>query len=92
MDLPLNNKLLFHAGLFCLKESVYNVLLEAAHTDTRELSNRQISERLGIEISFKDSASYPLVRGLLDMLRREGRVERVDENGKKMIWRITQEE
>lgn len=86
----MSNKLLFHAGLFCLKEAVYNILLEAAHTDTRELSNRQICERLGMEISFKDNASYALLRGVLDVLHYEERVERVDENGKKMIWRITE--
>ena len=91
-DLPLNNKLLCEAGLFCVKEAVYNVLLEAADTDTWELTNRQISERLGIERSFKDSDSYTLIRGILDVLYREERVERVDKNGGKMIWRITQKE
>ena len=83
----MSNKYLFDAGLFCLKESVYNVLLEAAHTETRELSNGQISERLGIKTAFKDPASFPLLRGILDELRRDGRVERV-EGGRKMIWRI----
>lgn len=88
----MSNKLLFHAGLFCFKEAVYNVLLEAAHTDTRELSNREISECLGIETSFKDNAKYALLRGVLDALCREERVERVDENGKKMVWRIAKKQ
>lgn len=83
----MSNKHLFHAGLFCLKESVYNVLLAAAETEMPELSNRRISERLGIQTSFKDAARFPLLRGILDELRREGRVERV-EGSKKMIWRI----
>ena len=83
----MNNKHLFDAGLFCIKESVYNVLLEAAQTDTCELSNGQISERLGIKTAFKDPARFPLLRGILDELRREGRVERV-EGSRKMIWRI----
>ena len=86
----MSNKHLCHAGLFCLKESVYNVLLEAAHTETRELSNHQISECLGLEISYMDKASYALLRGVLDVLRREGRVERVDEGSGKMIWRINE--
>ena len=80
-------KHLFDAGLFCIKESVYNILLEAAQTDTCELSNGQISERLGIKTAFKDPTRFPLLRGILDELRREGRVERV-EGSRKMIWRI----
>ena len=83
----MSNKRLFHAGLFCLKQAVYNVLLEEAQADTRELSNDEISERLGIESSYKDSAKYALLRGVLDVLCREGRVERVDK--RKMVWRIT---
>lgn len=87
-DITMSNKKLAQAGLFCLKEATYNVLLEASYTDTPELSNKQISERLGIEISFQDSASYPLIRGVLDVLCCEKRVKRVDERGKTMIWRI----
>lgn len=81
----MSNKNLFDAGLFCIKESVYNVLLEASRTDTGELSNRQISKRLGIKTAFKDRASYPLLRGILDELRRDRRVKRVDKDGGKMI-------
>ena len=65
------------------------VLLEAAHTETPELSNHQISECLGLEISYMDKASYALLRGVLDVLRREGHVERV-EGSRKMIWRINE--
>lgn len=83
----MSNKNLFDAGLFCIKESVYNVLLEAAQTDTPELSNGQISKRLGIETAFKDPARFPLIRGILDELRRDRRVERVEGSG-KMIWRV----
>ena len=88
----MNNKKLAEAGLFCLKEAVYNVLLEASHTDTPVLKNKQISERLGIETSFQDKgASYVLLRGVLDVLCREERVYRVSELGKPMIWRIINE-
>lgn len=83
----MSNKHLFHAGLFCMKEAVYNVLLEASPTGTPELGHKQISERLGIAFSYQDSAAYPLLRGILDELRRDDRVERVD-TGRKMIWRI----
>lgn len=86
----MSNELLFQAGLFCLKEAVYNVLLEASHTGTRELSNSEITKRLGIQTSFKDSDTYTLLRGVLDELRREERVERSDKNTKKMIWRIAE--
>lgn len=50
---------------------------KAAHTETPELSNRQISDILGIETSYIDSAGYALLRGVLDELRREKRVEEV---------------
>lgn len=83
----MNNNRLFNAGLFCLKEAVYNVLLEASYTGSGKLSNRQISEILEINPSFRDSAGYPLLRGILDILYQEKRVERID-NGKKMIWRV----
>ena len=84
----MSNKKLAQAGLFCLKEAAYNVLLEASYTDTPELNNKDISDCLGIQLSFKDSASYPLIRGVLDVLRCEGRIERVEEGGKKMLWRL----
>ncbi|MYC74572.1 hypothetical protein F4X10_02205 [Candidatus Poribacteria bacterium] len=84
----ISNKKLAQAGLFCLKEAAYNVLLETSDTETPELSNQQINELLGIERSFQDSYSYPLIRGVLDVLVREGRIKRVDKNGKKMMWRI----
>lgn len=83
----MNNNRLFDAGLFFLKEAVYNVLLEAFYTGSGKLSNQQISELLEIETPFYDTASYPLLRGVLDILYQEGRVERID-NGKKMIWRV----
>lgn len=83
----MNDKKLFHAGLFCVKEAVYNVLLEASHTQNPELDHRQISERLEIEHSYLDSAEYPLLRGILDVLRREERVERVG-SSRKMIWKV----
>lgn len=82
----MSNKKLAQAGLFCLKEAVYNLLLAASETETPELSNKEISDALGIQISFQDSASYPLIRGVLDVLRREGRVAEVGE-GRKMMWR-----
>lgn len=81
------NKHLFHAGLYCLKEAVYNVLLEASKTESRQLSNKEISDVLGISLPYQDSAGYPLLRGVLDELCREGRVARVD-TGRKMIWRV----
>lgn len=84
----MNNKHLFHAGLFCMKEAVYKVLLEASETGSPEMSNKQMSEILGTDTPFQDSAGYALLRGVLDELRREGRVERVDTGGRKMIWRI----
>ncbi|MDE0681654.1 MAG: hypothetical protein OXI63_01945 [Candidatus Poribacteria bacterium] len=88
----MSNKLLSDAGLFCVKEAAYRVLIEAADIGTGELTNSEISELLGIEPSFKDPDSYTLIRGILDALRRDGRVERVDEKGRKMIWRATQQE
>ena len=78
----MSNKDLFRAGLFCLKESVFNVLSEHS-----QLDHAEISAILEIEKSYQDSASYSLLRGILDELSRDDRVERVD-TGKKMIWRI----
>ena len=84
----MSNKLLFQAGLFCLKEAVYNVLSEAAETETPGLYNWDISERLGMERSFEPDAQYALLLGALDELKRDVRVERVDSSSRYMIWRI----
>ncbi len=83
----MSNKHLFHAGLFCVKEAVYNVLLEASAADSPEMSNAEICEKLDVEKSFQDPGSYTLIRGVLDELACDGRVERVDSGG-KMIWRV----
>jgi hypothetical protein len=83
------NKQLVRFGLFYLKEVVLNVLFDAEHTDTRELSNRQISKCLGIERSTYDTVYYPIVRGVLDELLKEKRVIKCS---KSKTWRITETE
>ena len=70
-----------------MKEAVYNVLLEASEAGSPEMSNKEISEILDIEKSYQDPGAYTLLRGVLDDLWRDKRVERVDSGG-KMIWRV----
>ena len=83
----MTHKQLFHAGLFCMKEAVYNVLLEASEAGSPEMGNKEISEILGTGRSYQETApDYVLLHGALDELCREGRVERVP--ARKMIWRI----
>lgn len=83
----MSNKYFFHAGLFCMKEAVYNVLLEASEAGSPEMSNKEICEILGIEKSYQDTApDYVLLHGPLDELCLEGRIERLE--GRKMIWRV----
>ena len=83
----MSNKYFFHAGLFCMKEAVYNVLLEVSEAGSPEMSNKEICEILDIEKSYRDPDSYTLLRGVLDELWRDDRVKRVD-SGRKMIWRV----
>ena len=84
----MSNPKLFYAGLFCMKEAVYNVLLEASEAGSPEMSNKEICEILGIEKSYRDTNSYTLLRGVLDELWRDERVKRVEHPGREMIWRI----
>lgn len=84
----MNNKALFQSGFYCCKEAVYNVLSEAAATKTPQLTNREISEKLGIEKTHFVGNYYALLHGILDALWSEGRVKRVEvPHSKKMIWR-----
>ena len=89
VHLMTGSKQLARFGLFYLKEAVLNVLFNAVQTDIRELRNRQISERLGIERSTYDTAYYPIVRGVLDELLKEKRVIKCS---KSKTWRITEAE
>ena len=82
----MNNKALFQSGFYCCKEAVYNVLSEAAATKTPELTNREISEKLGIKKTHFVGNYYALLHGIFDELVREGRIERV-ESSRKMLWR-----
>ena len=80
----MSNQKLFHAGLFCMKEAVYNVLLEAS----KAMSKKEISRILDIENSYQDaSPDYMLLEGILDALCREGRVVLVNP-GRTMTWSV----
>ena len=72
-------------GLSYLKSAVLDVL-----TIEPDLKPAQISKRIGIPAS-NIGMSYPIVRGLLDQLKNEGRV--VESHDRKHSpWKLTENE
>ena len=75
----MSNKKLFHACLFCLKESVYNVLLEALRAGEPKLTNKQISQRLEIETSFRSPDAVLNVMMLTSHMHRHGELFEINQ-------------
>ena len=79
-------------GIFYLKEAVLDALHEARYGKEWLLPS-EISKQIGISSSATKELRgirYPLIRGILDKLKEEGRVEPSSED--RQSWRLTDEE